>query len=465
MMKLRKMCLIPSFIFALLAVSLQAQTLVNLPDFTPIVEKEGRVVVNISTTSRVRHTVDPRQDLFFDLFKQFGFEVPPAQPEQSREQSLGSGFIIGEDGYILTNAHVVAKADQVVVKLFDKRTFKAKIVGSDIRTDIALLKIDAKGLPQARIGSTDNARVGEWVLAIGSPFGLENTVTSGILSAKGRNLPTENYVPFLQTDAAVNPGNSGGPLFNLKGEVIGVNAQIYSQHGGYMGLSFAIPIDEAMKVVQELKTKGKVTYGRLGVTLQNNFTDELAESFGLSKAEGALIASVDPGGPADKARIKPGDIIKEVNGQKIPSSEDLPRLIARIKPGTAVTITLWRNKSDYKIKAVIGEFRVDTENTTPAGGTPETYDAQNRFGLVLAEIPQRQLKQLKIPYGLYIRSAMGPAVEAGLRRGDVIVGVGAENLQSFHDFKTRLSHIKPGQSIPLRILRQEDMLFISLKAP
>lgn len=465
MMLCKRLFLIPFLIFTLFVVPLYAQSLVNLPDFTPIVEKEGKVVVNISTTARVQEVGDPRHDLFFELFKQFGFDVPPSQEGPSKEQSLGSGFVIGEEGYILTNAHVVAKADQVVVKLFDKRTFKAKVIGSDSRTDIALLKIEATGLSSARIGSAETARVGEWVLAIGSPFGLENTVTAGILSAKGRNLPAENYVPFLQTDAAVNPGNSGGPLFNLKGEVIGVNAQIYSQHGGYMGLSFAIPIDEAMKVVRELKAKGKVIYGRLGVTLQNNLTDELAQSFGLSKAMGALVASVDALGPADKAGIKAGDVIQEVNGQKIQSSEDLPRVIARMRPGTVAMIRLWRNKTHYQVKAVIGEFQFMPDNQRKEEKEQGFADSQNRFGMVLAEIPQSQLKQFKIPYGLYVRAVRGPALDAGLKRGDIVIGVGAENINSFYDFKIKLSRLTSGQSVPIRILRQEDSLFISLKAP
>jgi serine protease Do len=448
------------------ATPIYAAPLSNLPDFTQIVEKEGKAVVNISTTSTVRYAIGQLDDPFFDLFRQFGFQVPQlreGQPEQ-REQSLGSGFIIAEDGYIITNAHVVARADKIMVRLADKRTFKAKVIGSDTRADIALLKIEAKGLPRVEIGSSKATKVGEWVLAIGSPFGFESTVTSGILSAKGRNLHNENHVPFLQTDAAVNPGNSGGPLFNLNGQVIGVNSQIYSQSGGYMGISFAIPIDEAMHVVQQLKTKGKVTYGRLGVAVQG-MSEDLGKSFGLARAEGALVASVDPDGPAAKAGIKAGDIILRVNGTPILASDDLPRLITVMKPGTIATVQLWRNKSLHTVNVTLGELKQD-ENSLAGHQYPlEQKDTSAKFGLQLAEVPQQQLNRLGVRYGLYVQAVRGAALEAGLRRGDIIVGIGTENITSFNDLKRKLGRAKAGEVIPLRIIRQGSSLFLSMSVP
>jgi serine protease Do len=463
-MKLKKLLRATCLSLLIALAPLYAAPLGNLPDFTQIVEKEGQAVVNISTTSKLRY-IGQLDDPFFDLFRQFGFQVPQLREDEPelREQSLGSGFIIAEDGYIITNAHVVARADKITVRLADKRTFKAKVIGADARTDIALLKIEAKGLPRVEIGSSKTTKVGEWVLAIGSPFGFESTVTSGILSAKGRNLHNENHVPFLQTDAAVNPGNSGGPLFNLNGQVIGVNSQIYSQSGGYMGISFAIPIDEAMHVVHQLKTKGKVTYGRLGVAVQG-MSEELGKSFGLAKAEGALVASVEPEGPAAKAGIKAGDIIARVNGIPILSSDDLPRLITLLKPGTIAVVQLWRNKSLHTVQVTIGELKQE-ERSTGRDYSSEHKDTSIKFGLQLAEIPQQQLNRLGIKYGLYVKAVRGPALEAGLRRGDIIVGIGTENIMSFNDLKKRLNRAKAGETIPLRIMRQGSALFLSMSAP
>ena len=322
----------------------------QLPDFTELVEKQGPAVVNISTTQAARNPLLPQgpspqeDDPFYEFFRRFMPQPGPGAPREFQSQSLGSGFIISQDGYILTNAHVVETADEITVKLTDKREFKAKVIGADRRTDIALIKIDATGLPAVKVGDPGRLRVGEWVLAIGSPFGFENTVTAGIVSAKGRSLPQENYVPFIQTDVAVNPGNSGGPLFNLRGEVVGINSQIYSRTGGFMGLSFAIPIDVANDIAQQLRTTGKVSRGRIGVVIQP-VTKELADGFGLPRPQGALVNSVEKGGPAEKAGVEPGDVILRFDGKPVASSEDLPRIVGATKPGSKVTMQLWRNKT------------------------------------------------------------------------------------------------------------------------
>src|SRR5512140_605983 len=314
----------------------------ELPDFTELVEKQGPAVVNISTAQTMRaHPQIPQMpnldenDPFFEFFRRF---MPPNQGESPREfstRSLGSGFIISADGYLLTNAHVVEGADEITVRLTDKREFKAKLIGTDKRTDVALIKIDATGLPAVRIGDPNKLKVGEWVLAIGSPFGFDNTVTAGIVSGKGRTLPQENFVPFIQTDAAVNPGNSGGPLFNMRGEVVGINSQIYSRTGGYMGLSFAIPIDVAMDVQGQLRTSGRVARGRIGVVIQE-VTRDLATSFGLDRARGALVNQVEKGGPAEKAGLEVGDIITRFDGKAVGSSSDLPRMVGGTRPGAKV---------------------------------------------------------------------------------------------------------------------------------
>jgi len=333
----------------------------QLPDFTELVEKQGPAVVNISTTQSVRNPLLPQMpnlqedDPFYEFFRRF---APPPGPREFQSQSLGSGFIISQDGYILTNAHVVETAEEITVKLTDKREFKAKVIGADRRTDVALIKIEASGLPAVRFGDPGKLRVGEWVLAIGSPFGFENTVTAGIVSAKGRSLPQENYVPFIQTDVAVNPGNSGGPLFNLRGEVVGINSQIYSKSGGFMGLSFAIPIDVANDIAQQLRTTGKVTRGRIGVVIQP-LTKELADGFGLARPQGALVNSVEKGGPADKAGVEPGDVILRFDGKMVATSEDLPRIVGATRPGAKVTMQVWRNKDARDMQVVVAEMQDD----------------------------------------------------------------------------------------------------------
>src|SRR5687767_12645884 len=352
-------------------------TAAQLPDFTELVEKQGPAVVNISTTQSVRNPLLPQvpnlqeDDPFYEFFRRFMPQPGPGTPREFQSQSLGSGFIISADGFVLTNAHVVEAADEITVKLTDKRELKARVIGSDKRTDIALLKIDATGLPFVRFGNPERLRVGEWVVAIGSPFGFENTVTAGIVSAKGRSLPQENFVPFIQTDVAVNPGNSGGPLFNLRGEVVGINSAIYSRTGGFMGLSFAIPIDVANNIVEQLKTAGRVIRGRIGVVIQP-LTKELADSFGLTKPQGALVSSVEKGGPAEKAGVEPGDVILRFDGKPVSSSEDLPRLVGGTRPGSKASLQVWRNKQTRDLPVVVAELQDDrTAAQKPRSGKPQ----------------------------------------------------------------------------------------------
>src|SRR5271169_5184222 len=345
-MKLRIWSVVGALVGAtLLAPTTTAQPGRGLPDFTELYEQQGPAVVSIDVTQTVHRSQFPdlsEDDPFYEFFRRFG-QIPRGheRPRDLEQQSVGSGFILSSDGYVLTNAHVVDDASEVLVRLTDKREFKAKVIGSDKRTDVAVLKIDATGLPKVTIGDPDKLKVGEWVAAIGKPFGLENTITAGIVSAKGRELPNENLVPFIQTDVPVNPGNSGGPLFNMKGEVVGINAQIFSHSGGYEGLSFAIPIDIAANVEQQIIEHGHVTRGRLGVTIQD-MTQGLADSFGLKHLEGALVSTVEPGSPAAKAGVEPGDVILKFNGQQVNNSGQLPVQVAEIKPGTMVKLELLR---------------------------------------------------------------------------------------------------------------------------
>src|SRR3954464_11275455 len=377
----------------------------GLPEFSDLVDKQGPAVVNVSTPSAARgggpaQGQVPEDDPFYDFFRRFG----PPQPRDYETRSLGSGFIVSADGYILTNAHVVDMADEVTVKLNDKREFKAKVIGADKRTDVAVIKIEASGLPAVRIGDPEKLRVGEWVLAIGSPFGFESTVTAGIVSAKGRSLPQENYVPFIQTDAAINPGNSGGPLFNMRGEVVGINSQIYSRTGGFMGLSFSIPIDVANDIATQLKTGGKVTRGRIGVVIQP-VTRELAESFGLPKPAGALVSSVEKGSPAEKAGIEVGDVIMKFGGKDVNSSEDLPRLVGSTKPGVKSAVVVMRNKTTREVSLVVGEMpdeaRTAQRSQRRGGpGAKPPSESVSRLGMTLSEPTAEQRKELKINGGI-----------------------------------------------------------------
>ncbi|MGQ0522990.1 MAG: DegQ family serine endoprotease [Betaproteobacteria bacterium] len=436
-------------------------TAAQLPDFTDLVERQGTTVVNISTTQTGRGSVAlpnvPEDDPFYEFFRRF---IPSPGPREFQSQSLGSGFIISGDGYILTNAHVVDAADEITVKLNDKREFKAKVIGADRRTDIALLKIEASGLQAVRFGDPGRLRVGEWVVAIGSPFGFENTVTAGIVSAKGRSLPQENFVPFIQTDVAVNPGNSGGPLFNMRGEVVGINSQIYSRTGGFMGLSFAIPIDVANEIVQQLRTTGKVTRGRIGVVIQP-ITKELAESFGLSKPAGALVNSVEKGGPAEKAGIESGDVILRFDGKTVNSSEDLPRIVGGTRPGSRVTVQLWRNKAAREVQVTVAELQDDrAARQSRRGGKPP---ATSQYGLALSDLTDAQRRELKVEGGVLVENAQGAAARAGIRRGDVILAVNNQDVKSVEQFKELMSQTEKGRIVALLVRRGANSLYIPFR--
>ncbi|UTH73707.1 DegQ family serine endoprotease [Chromobacterium sp. IIBBL 290-4] len=448
-----------------LSAQLPAAMAADLPDFAQIVDAEGKAVVNISTTSTVKEdTADVpdgmQGDPFFEFFRRF---APPQQREH-QESSLGSGFIISADGYVLTNAHVVARADTITVKLNDKREFKAKVIGSDARSDVALLKIEAKSLPVVRLGDPKKLKVGQWVLAIGSPFGFESTATSGIVSGKNRRLPDEGSVQFIQTDAAVNPGNSGGPLFNLSGEVVGINSQIYSRSGGFMGISFAIPIDTAMNVADQLKANGKVTRSRIGVVVQE-LSKELASSFGLSKPNGALINALDPKGPAQKAGLKAGDIILNVDGQPVENGGDLQRLIGDMPPGKALALDVWRARAQVRVNVVPEELKEEDpriaqrEYRKPGEGGEQSLA---QIGLRLQELNPAQLKRAGIDYGLLVRAANGVALRAGIQPGDIIVGVGSDPLKSFAQLKAALEKAKKGDSVALQVMRQGVVQFLPL---
>lgn len=446
----------------------------DLPDFTDLVEKQGPAVVNISTsqvlkTPRFNHPFPlDENDPAFDFFRHFMPRQLPGMPREYKRESLGSGFIISPDGYILTNAHVIDGADEVLVRLTDKREFKAKVIGADKKTDIALIKIDAGGLPVVRLGDPDNLRVGEWVVAIGAPFGFDNSVTAGIVSAKGRSLPQENYVPFIQTDVAINPGNSGGPLFNMKGEVVGVNSQIYSRSGGYMGLSFAIPIDLAMDVQSQLRTSGHVSRGRIGVVIQE-VTKELADSFGLAKPQGALVASVEKGSPADKAGVEAGDVILKFDGKTVAESADLPRMVGSTKPGTRSRLEIWRKGTTKDLGLTIGEIPADDQAAAKPGarGKDGAGASGNRLGLVLSELTAEQKQQLGLDHGLIVEDLRGSAVRGDLRPGDVLLALinrGAQTeLKSAEQFNVLLGKLDKAATITLLVRRGDAQTFITIK--
>lgn len=445
-----------------------------LPDFTDLAEKQGAAVVNISTTQvmkggRYAHPFPfDEDDPAFELFRRFIPRQMPGVPREFKNESLGSGFVISADGYILTNAHVVDGADEVQVKLTDKRDFKAKVIGADRRTDIALLKIDASGLPVVKLGDPGKLRVGEWVIAIGSPFGFDNSVTAGIVSAKGRSLPQENFVPFIQTDVAINPGNSGGPLFNMKGEVIGVNSQIYSRSGGYMGVSFSIPIDVAMEVQAQLRAGGKVSRGRIGVAIQE-VTRELADSFGLAKPQGALVASVEKGSPADKAGMEAGDVILKFDGKVVNQSSDLPRMVGATKPGSRATVQVWRNGTARDLAVMVGELADDKAAKHAFGrpGKEATPTPANRLGLVLSEATSEQRKQLGISHGLLVDDVKSGASRSDLRPGDIILALINKGVQteakSVDQFNALLAKFDKNAAITLLVRRGDSQTFITLK--
>lgn len=431
---------------------------ITLPNFASIATSQGPAVVNISVSGSVKTAagmppgVDPN-DPMYEFFRRFQPEAPDAETPVS---GMGSGFIVKPDGVILTNAHVVDKADEVTVKLSDKREFKARVLGVDKLTDVAVLKIDAKGLPTVKVGSTKASSVGDWVVAIGSPFGFENTVTAGIISAKSRALPDEGYVPFLQTDVAINPGNSGGPLFNLNGEVIGINSQIYSRSGGYQGLSFAIPIDVAMGIEQQLLEKGKVSRGRLGVGIQS-INQDLANSFGLGAPDGALVSSVERNGPAAKAGLEPGDVILSFNGQAIDRSSDLPPLVASMAPGNTAQMEVWRNKQRKTLTVKVEEMQA-----APAQASHGSDDRQPKLGLSLRPLTQQELAQAQVPKGLIVEQVgNGPAAKAGIQPGDVILAVNGGQVSNINELRKELE--KNGKNVALLVMRGDSKIYVPVK--
>jgi serine protease Do len=455
----------------------------DLPDFTELVEKQGHTVVNISTSQVVRDRRATPQipnidedDPFYEFFRRFiprnpGQAPNPGQgpgpsPREFENRSLGSGFIISADGYILTNAHVVETADEITVKLTDKREFKAKVIGADRRSDVAVIKIDAANLPTVRFGDPTKLRVGEWVLAIGSPFGFDNTVTAGIVSAKGRSLPQENFVPFIQTDVAINPGNSGGPLFNMRGEVVGINSQIYSRTGGFMGLSFAIPIDVAMDIQGQLRQSGRVSRGRIGVVIQE-VSRELADSFGLAKPAGALVNGVEKGGPAEKAGIETGDIILKFDGKPVTTSSDLPRIVGSTKPGSKVAMEVWRKGSNKDVMVTIGEIPEDRVAVRDRGRGRQAEQPVNRLGLVVNDLTPEQRRDMKLGAGIIVEDVRSTTRRIEVRAGDVITAVTSKGqtteLKSAEQFNKYLTQIDKGATLTLHVRRGETNLFVTVR--
>jgi serine protease Do len=432
-----------------------------LPDFTELVEQVGPSVVNIRTLEKVSarpSTSNGSEEEMLEFFRRFGIPIPnvprqgprPNRPPQEEEQprGVGSGFILTADGFIMTNAHVVDGADEVVVTLTDKREFKARIVGTDKRSDVAVVKIEASGLPAVKVGDVNRLKVGEWVMAIGSPFGLESTVTAGIVSAKQRD--TGEYLPLIQTDVAINPGNSGGPLINLRGEVVGINSQIYSRSGGYMGIAFAIPIDEAMRVSEQLRASGRVTRGRIGVQI-DQVTKEVAEAIGLGKPVGALVRSVESGSPAEKAGVEAGDIILRFDGKTIEKSTDLPRLVGATKPGTRSSLTVFRRGGNKELSVTIGE--IEAEKPAPRKereDKPRSMGAAQALGLTVSELGEAQKKELRIRGGVRVEAAVEAAARAGLREGDVILAIANVEVASLRDFDAVLA--RTDKSKPIQVL-------------
>jgi serine protease Do len=448
----------------------------DLPDFTELAEKHGAEVVNISVTQLAQGGGNgampfpgmPDDENLQEFFKRFGIPGMPGLPggqgqggQEFKSSSLGSGFIISSDGYILTNAHVVSEADEVLVKLSDKREFKAKTIGFDKRTDVALIKIEATNLPKVTIGDPNALKVGQWVAAIGSPFGLENTMTAGIVSAKGRALPQENFVPFIQTDVAINPGNSGGPLFNLAGEVVGINSQIYSRSGGSVGLSFSIPIDVAIDISNQLKASGKITRGWLGVAIQE-LTKELADSFGMKNTNGALIAGVEKNGPADKGGLEAGDVITKFDNKPIISSSDLPRVVGASKPGKMAAVEILRKGAVKNLSVGIGEMPTDPGEAAAPSKSPTKAEA-NKVGLTLKELTPQQKKKLNGKNGLLVVDSIGAAAQAGIRRGDVILGLNNSESQSVEQFNKQINAVAAGKTVAVLVLRGENTLYVPIK--
>jgi serine protease Do len=465
-------------------ISASAQASRELPDFADLVERTGPAVVNIRTTERSRANAPAatpqmpegmdENDPLYEFFRRF---VPPRQgPGQGGQgprgrgdgsevpRGVGSGFIISADGFLLTNHHVVEGADEIYVTLTDKREFKGRLIGSDRRTDVALVKIEAANLPMLKIGDPTRLRVGEWVVAIGSPFGLDNTVTAGIVSAKGRD--TGDYLPFIQTDVAVNPGNSGGPLLNMRGEAIGINSQIYSRTGGFMGISFAIPIDEAMRVSDQLRANGRVTRGRIGVGIAE-VTKDVAEPLGLPRAAGALVRNVEAGGPAEKAGIEVGDIIQKFDAKPIERSTDLPRIVGNTKPGTKVPVLVWRKGAARELSLTVAEMQSEpTARAPPAGKTQPGQAAPtqaNAIGLVVSDISDERKTQLRIKSGVLVDAVEGQAARAGLRQGDVILSLNNQDVANAKQFNELVNKLDRTRTQVMLVRRGDNAQFVPIR--
>ncbi len=452
----------------------------GLPDFTELVEKVGPAVVGIRTTERARAGrpgAETDEDML-EFFRRFGIPIPnqrpspnpnpnpraPQQPAPDAEpqtRGVGSGFILSADGYVMTNAHVIDGADDVIVTLTDAREFKAKVIGADKRSDVALVKIEASGLPTVRIGDVGKLKVGEWVIAIGSPFGLESTVTAGIVSAKSRD--TGELVKLIQTDVAINPGNSGGPLINMRGEVVGINSQIYSRSGGYMGISFAIPIDEASRVSDSLRASGRVIRGRIGVAI-GPVTKEVAESIGLGKPIGAMVSNVEAGGPADKAGVEAGDIITKVDGRTVDKSVDLPRMVGMTKPGSKTVLQLFRRGAYRDVSVTVIEFEADrTANAASRDAPKPQAAAPGMLGLTVADLTDAQRRDLKIKGGVRVEAVEGPAARAGMREGDVLLSVDNAEIANVKQFEAAVAKLDKSKAVTVLVRRGDTVNFLIIR--
>jgi serine protease Do len=462
---------------ASLAMPARAQTATQtLPDFAELADRVGPAVVGIRTTERSRAarggsggTPEMDEDML-EFFRRFGLPIPnqpsprnrPQQPDggEPQQRGVGSGFVFSADGFVMTNAHVVEGADEVFVTLTDKREFKAKVIGTDRRSDVALVKIEASGLPSVRIGDVGKLRVGEWVIAIGSPFGLENTVTAGIVSAKSRD--TGEFLPLIQTDVAINPGNSGGPLINMRGEVVGINSQIYSRSGGYMGISFAIPIDEATRVAEQLRTSGRVSRGRIGVSI-DQVTKEVAESIGLGKPAGALVRSVESGGPAEKAGIEAGDIITRFDNRVVEKAGDLPRIVGGVKPGSRSTLQVFRRGAHKELSVVVAEIEPDRARRTAEAETNKPQATAATLGIAVSELSEAQKKELKLKNGVRVESADGAGARAGVREGDVILSIENTEITGAKQFETVVSKLDKAKPVTALVRRGDAVNFIIIR--
>ena len=447
-----------------------------LPDFTDLVEQVGPSVVNIRTLEKVverNGSVDPAEEQMLEFFKRFGLPAPNiprqtprpnrSQPqEEPQSRGVGSGFILSSDGFIMTNAHVVEGADEVIVTLTDKREFKAKIIGADKRSDVAVVKIEATGLPAVKVGDLTRLKVGEWVMAIGSPFGLENSVTAGIVSAKQRD--TGDYLPFIQTDVAINPGNSGGPLINMRGEVVGINSQIYSRTGGSMGISFAIPMDEAVRVSEQLRATGRVTRGRIGVQIEQ-VSKEVAEASGLGKTQGALVRGVEVGSPAEKAGVEAGDIITKFEGKAVEKSSDLPRLVGATKPGTRSALTVFRRGAIKELTVTIAEIEADkpVKKVSEKEEKPKASAGGQLLGLVVSDLTDAQKKELKIKGGVKVDAASDGAARAGLREGDVIMAIANAEVNTVKEFEATAAKLDKTKPVNVRFRRGEWDQYVMIR--